>query len=187
MRRLLALLAAPIAAAAVLTAAAAVAGASSNPAAEDHLAALRAATNQFHSVATAEQHGYALLTDANGIACIDMQSTPGMPGGGMGVHWANSTLVADPAIVATKPEALVYAPKPDGTLQLAAVEYVVLKTAWAATHKHPPKLFGTTFNFTAAPNRYGLPPFYSLHAWVWKHNPAGTFAMWNPRVTCPTP
>jgi hypothetical protein len=46
----------------------------------------------------------------------------------------------------------------------------------------PPNLFGQEFNFTDAPNRYGLPPFYSLHAWVWKDNPAGAFAMWNP--TC---
>ena len=49
------------------------------------LAALRRATAVYHSIAAAEQHGYALLTDAQGIACIDM---PGM--GGMGVHWANS-------------------------------------------------------------------------------------------------
>ena len=40
----------------------------------------------------------------------------------------------------------------------------------------PPMLFGHEFNFTDAPNRYGLPPFYSLHAWIWKDNPAGTFA-----------
>jgi hypothetical protein len=33
---------------------------------------------------------------------------------------------------------------------------------------------------TTAPNRYGLPAFYSLHAWVWKPNPAGQYAMWNP-------
>jgi len=143
------------------------------------LTALRAATDQFHSIAVAEQHGYALLTDAQGIACIDM---PGM--GGMGVHWANSNLVGDPAIVASHPEALVYAPAPDGTLRLAAVEYVVLKQAWDATHRHPPKLFKHTFNFTDAPNRFGLPPFYSLHVWVWKHNPAGAFEMWNPRVVC---
>jgi len=31
---------------------------------------------------------------------------------------------------------------------------------------------------------HGLPAFYSLHAWIWKHNPAGDFAMWNPDVTC---
>lgn len=104
----------------------------------------------------------------------------------MGVHWADSKLVGDPAIVATRPQALVYAPMPDGTLQLAAVEYVVLKKAWDATHRHSPRLFGTAFNFTDAPNRYGLPPFYSLHVWVWEHNPAGPFAMWNPRVICPT-
>jgi hypothetical protein len=37
-----------------------------------------------------------------------------------------------------------------------------------------------------SPNRYGLPPFYELHAWVWKHNPSGMFNDWNPLVTCPT-
>ena len=36
-----------------------------------------------------------------------------------------------------------------------------------------------------AGNRFGLPAFYSLHAWIWKHNPAGMFEMWNPNVTCP--
>jgi hypothetical protein len=30
-----------------------------------------------------------------------------------------------------------------------------------------------------------MPVHYDLHAWVWKRNPAGTFAMWNPRVECP--
>jgi hypothetical protein len=34
-------------------------------------------------------------------------------------------------------------------------------------------------------NRYGLPAFHALHAWIWKFNPSGTFAMWNPRVSCP--
>lgn len=164
----------------------AAAGTSDKQAAADPLAALRAATDQFHSIATAEQHGYALLPDAKGIACIDMPAMPGMPAGGMGVHWADSKLVGDPAIIPTQPEALVYAPMPDGTLQLAAVEYVVLKKAWDATHNAAPKLFGTTFNLTGAPNRYGLPAFYSLHAWAWEHNPAGTFAMFNPRVVCPT-
>ena len=33
-------------------------------------------------------------------------------------------------------------------------------------------------------NRFGLPAFYSLHAWIWKHNPSGTFSMWNPNVSC---
>ena len=144
--------------------------------------AVRSATAQFHSIAVAEQHGYALLTDSSGIACIDM---PGM--GGMGVHWAEPDLVADGRIRAGRPEALVYAPDDDGTLVLAAVEYVVLRADWDGAHRQPPRLFGHTFDVTAAPNRFGLPAYYSLHAWVWQHNPAGRFAMWNPRVRCPSP
>ncbi|MBV9326757.1 MAG: hypothetical protein JO352_23605 [Chloroflexi bacterium] len=40
---------------------------------------------------------------------------------------------------------------------------------------------------TPADNRYGLPPFYSLHAWIWRDNPAGMFSMWNPDVSCVGP
>jgi hypothetical protein len=100
---------------------------------------------------------------------------------------AISALVGDPAIEARRPEVLVYAPEHGGTLRLAAVEYDVLRSAWEATHKTPPRLYGHTFALTDAPNRYGLPAFYSLHVWVWKHNPSGTFEMWNLRVRCPSP
>jgi hypothetical protein len=27
--------------------------------------------------------------------------------------------------------------------------------------------------------------FYLTHAWIWKRNPSGMFADWNPLVTCP--
>ena len=37
---------------------------------------------------------------------------------------------------------------------------------------------------TPGPNRFGLPPFYSLHVWAFKHNPAGMFEMFNPNVHC---
>ena len=164
-------------AAGMLTGATAIA--SSHP--SSLLSGLRAATDQFHSIAVSEQNGYGLLTDAQGIACIDL---PGK--GGMGVHWANSALVGDPAVLPNNPEALVYAPGRDGSLRLAAVEYVVLKAAWDATNKYPPQLFKHVFDVTEVPNRYGLPPFYSLHVWAWTHNAAGTFAEWNPAVSCPT-
>lgn len=36
-----------------------------------------------------------------------------------------------------------------------------------------------------AANRYDIPAFYELHAWVWKHNPSGVFEGWNPSVHCP--
>src|SRR5947209_20145827 len=59
---------------------------------------------------------------------------------------------------------------------------VVLQSTWDSTHNSPPTLFGQNFQRTGADNRYGLPAFYSLHAWIWKDNPSGTFSLWNPRV-----
>ena len=141
---------------------------------------LKHATAKFHSVKVAERAGYARFVDVDGIACIDM---PDM--GAMGVHYVNGTLVGDGKVNALTPEAVVYEPGRHGHPSLVAVEYVVIKEAWDAKHRHRPSLFGHRFNLTESPNRYGLPPFYSLHVWVWKHNPAGTFAMWNPRVHCP--
>ncbi|MBM2620314.1 hypothetical protein JIG36_32855 [Actinoplanes sp. LDG1-06] len=142
---------------------------------------LKQSTARYQHVAVAEKAGYGKFLDVKGIACIDM---PGM--GAMGVHYVNGDLVGDGRIRARSPEAMVYEPDRSGKLRLVAVEYVVIKKAWTdAGHHKPPKLYGHRFNYTASPNRYGLPPFYSLHVWVWKHNPAGTFTMWNPRVHCP--
>jgi hypothetical protein len=45
-------------------------------------------------------------------------------------------------------------------------------------------LFGRSFDLTPFPNRFGLPAFYSLHAWVWEPNSAGLLEPWNPRVHC---
>jgi hypothetical protein len=139
------------------------------------------ATARFHDLAVAREAGYGLLKDKNGVACIDMAQMPEM--GAMGFHYAKQSLVADGTLDVSRPEALVYAPSA-GTRSLAAVEYLVLKGAWDAKHVSPPSLFGHPFNLTPAGNRFGLPAFYSLHAWIWKDNPAGMFAMWNPEVKC---
>ena len=150
-------------------------------ASNDHgdLAGLKRATAKYHNLNTAISAGYGKLVDLNGIACIDM---PGM--GAMGIHYVNGALVGDGEINALAPEAVIYEPGEHGKLNLVAVEYVVLKAAWDANHSAPPSLFGQQFNFTAAGNRFGLPDFYSLHVWAFKHNPAGTFNMWNPNVHC---
>jgi len=145
------------------------------------LAAARAATDTFHNIANAEQAGYGLLPDAADITCI--ADSMGM--GAMGVHWANADLVGRPSLHVRHPEALVYRPTADGTLQLAALEYVVIKADWEQRHSGVPRLFGQKFNFTDAGNRFGLPPFYSLHVWAWFPNPAGRFQMFNPNVHCP--
>jgi hypothetical protein len=67
-------------------------------------------------------------------------------------------------------------------LKLVAVEYVVFVHDRAGAE--PPSLFGQEFDFVGSPNRYGLPPFYALHAWIWKPNPSGLLSAWNPSVTC---
>ena len=143
------------------------------------LARVKHANDKYRKVSVAEAAQYGRLLDLDGIACIDM---PGM--GAMGIHYANGGLVPDGAINALTPEAVIYEPQENGRLKLVAIEYVVLQDAWDAQHAAPPSLFGQQFNFTPAGNRFGLPAYYSLHVWLWKHNPAGTFAPWNPAVSC---
>jgi hypothetical protein len=158
-----------------LAATAALAGAAESK----ELRTARQATARFHSLAVAQAAGYGLLTDAAGIACIDKPGT-----GGMGVHYVAGALVGDGGIDAARPEALVYEPGRNGRPRLVAVEYVVFKADWDAAHAAPPSLFGQQFALVPAGNRYGLPPFYELHVWLWKQNPRGLFDDWNPRVTC---
>jgi hypothetical protein len=144
------------------------------------VATARAATDGFSRPGAAKDAGYALFKDVKGIACISMM---GM--GGMGVHYVNGSLV-DGKIRVRHPEALVYRFTTNGHLRLSALEYLVVRKAWRA--KHPtgrPSLFGHRFNLTPGGNRFGLPAFFSLHAWVWDKNPAGQFTMWNPTVHCP--
>jgi len=102
----------------------------------------------------------------------------------MGQHFVKGDLVGDPAVDALRPEVLVYEPLRGGGYRLVAVEYVTFQEAWDATHATPPELFGETFHAVGAGNRYGLPPFYALHAWIWQPNPSGMFADWNPSVSC---
>jgi hypothetical protein len=143
------------------------------------LGAVRKATASFRDLKVATDGGYGILKDTAGIACID---NPGV--GAMGVHYVNGDLVAAGRVDALHPQALVYEPAKNGHLHLVAVEYVAFQAAWDASHRSPPTLFGVPFMLTPAGNRFGLPAFYSLHAWVRKSNPLGPFSMWNPRVRC---
>jgi hypothetical protein len=151
------------------------------------VAAARAATARYHDLQQANDAGYAVeVADLAGITCIDSAA------GAMGIHYLNPTLVpelfdatAAADVDAATPELLVYAPGPNGQLRLVALEYLAIKASWDATHADPPSLFGQTFNTTLAGNRYGLPDFYSLHAWIWDPNPTDLFAPYNPRVSCP--
>lgn len=155
---------------------------------QSDVAGARNATASFHDLSTANAAGYTVkVADVNGITCIDNPGT-----GAMGVHYLDPGLVpelfkaTDPASVdAATPELLVFAPGSNGSQRLVALEYLTIKGPWDAQHLAPPSLFGQPFNVTNAPNRYGLPAFYSLHAWIWAPNPTDMFSPWNPRVTCP--
>jgi hypothetical protein len=76
-----------------------------------------------------------------------------------------------------EPELLLYEPEQNGRLRLVAVEYIIPYTAHSRAAA-PPVLFGQPFKQNDVFQLWGL------HAWVWRENPSGIFADWNPRVTC---
>ena len=100
----------------------------------------------------------------------------------MGYHYFNKELVDDVAVDVLKPEVLVYAPGPDGQRKLVAVEWVVpgpISTDPAGVSEAP-TMFGMDMHILVP--TVGL---WLMHAWVWKPNPAGMLADWNPEVSCP--
>jgi hypothetical protein len=137
----------------------------------------KSATARFHDLDKAKAAGYSVtVEDVNHITCI---AQPGE--GAMGIHMLNPSLL-DETINAKTPELLVYEPKANGELKLVALEYLVFESDWSGAQ--PPSLFGRQFDFVDSPNRYGLDPFWALHAWIWKPNPSGILEQWNPRVRC---
>jgi hypothetical protein len=136
------------------------------------LAEVRAATASFQQPATAQAAGWDLVTGLD--HCFD---NPGA--GAMGYHYINVNLL-DATVDVLQPEAMVYAPGPNGQLQLGAVEYIVPVDAWAASgNPGLPSALGREFHLNPA---LGV---YVLHAWIWRHNTAGMFEDWNPQVSCP--
>lgn len=145
-----------------------MAGAAIDPAEQ---AAAMLATAAYQDVAAAEAAGYA--TTADTLGCFEAAAQ-----GGMGLHWLNEPLL-DATVDITRPEALVYELDAGGdVVGLVAHEYIVPVEAWTAAE--PPTLFGIPFH------EHATLPLWVLHAWLWKDNPVGMFADWNPAVRqCP--
>lgn len=139
------------------------------------LAAVRAATAKYHRVEVALADGYV--------------STPvcaASPAGGMGIHYVNPALRHDATFDPARPELLLYEPQKNGRLRLVAIEYVVTRTLWdAANPGTVPTYLGQPFFRSFGPAAHGEPDHYELHVWLWRHNPSGMFAQWNPMVACP--
>ena len=143
------------------------------------LAQVRRVTARFHDLDAAIEAGY----EPDGSTATEPGSSrlrrqPHR--GGDGLPLLQRELMAEDAVNLLEPEVLVYATGDDGELELVAVE-------WAAR--------GPNSNPPGRPNRppcsaemHILVPavgFHIMHAWVWKPNPAGMFADWNPEVSCP--
>jgi hypothetical protein len=135
---------------------------------------VRQSTEQYKNVAAAESAGYALA-----FGCVS-----GEEAGAMGLHYVNMPLVLDGQIDAARPEIVIYEPVGNGQVRLVGADYLVFADAWDKTHSSAPELLGQKFHQFDAPNRFGLPRFYTLHVWAWKDNPNGTFTNWNPNVSC---
>jgi hypothetical protein len=97
--------------------------------------------------------------------------------GAMGYHHLNRGYVDAKAEVA-RPEILLYERRADGGYGLNGVEYIIPYRLWPRDSV-PPAIMGETMK-----QEDELQLWY-LHMWIWKQNPAGLFADWNPEVKCP--
>ena len=142
---------------------------------------VKAALSKYESVAQAKADGYVAGSPCESKAPDAETSSDG---GGMGIHYINQANMADGKLIGTKPEILVYAPTAGG-LQLVAAEYFQPDADQnLATDSDRPSLFGRAFDGPMLGHAPGMPIHYDLHVWLWKHNPSGTFAPWNPAVSC---
>lgn len=125
----------------------------------DQLARLKKATTRYRDVRNAVADGY---EDINVV----------IPN--MGRHYLKKALL-DSTFDIEHPEILVYAPDQKGTLQLVAAEFAVPTNL---AEKAPEGFRGSADQWFVN-EQFNI---WTLHAWVWKDNPAGTFYPTNPRV-----
>ena len=140
------------------------------------LKAVKAATARYHSIEQAKADGYTGVDEP----CV------ASPEGAMGIHYVNPALLQDPALDPLRPEILLYVPSANGKLKLVGVEY------WKAdadqkldTREDEPTLLDQPFGAPMEGHAPGMPVHYDLHVWLFKDNPAGMFAPFNPTLTCP--
>lgn len=139
---------------------------------QDVLSKVHDVTARFQSIQQAKKAGYVPF-----YVCTEQ---PGQ--GTMGQHYVNFDLVGDPTIDPLKPEALVYEPQANGGWKLVALEWVRV----GPVTNPAPTVLGVEMRHIGSGNRYGIEPngFYERHYWLYKSNPDGAFADWNPTVSC---
>ena len=168
---------------------------------EPTLADVRAATERFRDVNVALAEGY--VRDPMNLC--DEATMMGKPAelGVMGIHFFRPDLLGitgppNPRVNGTgthtdfnKPSILIYEPQADGSLQLVAVENLVFIKAWeAAGNTAPPSFHGVAWDkmvddpATKADEAHMFEPHYDRHVWIYRDNPNGVFAQFNPNATC---
>lgn len=168
---------------------------------EEALSEIRRATERFRDVEVAEAEGY-IRDPMNLCVTAPMEGLPAQLGA-MGIHFFRPDLlgitVTEPRIDGrgthtdfARPGVLIYEPRPDGSLELVAVESFVFQEAWkAAGHTEPPSFHGFQYYpMTDNPRTpdvdeaHMFEPHYELHVWLYRENPTGMFMEFNPAVTC---
>ena len=168
---------------------------------EPTLSAVRAATQRFRDVNVALAEGY--IRDPGNIC--DEAAMMGKPKelGVMGIHYFRPDLLGitgppNPRVDGngthtdfTKPGILIYEPQADETLQLVAVENLVFIKSWeAAGNVAPPSFQGVPYDrmvddpATSIDEAHNFEPHYDRHVWLYRDNPNGVYAQFNPNVTC---
>lgn len=156
---------------------------------------VRAATSRFQSVDVALAEGYTrdpLDVCETAYYLGELQDL-----GAIGVHYLRRDLLGVVEEMATRldvtgihddflrPALLVYEPQPDSTLQLVAIANMVNARAWEqAGHRDPPSFGKVPFISSPGDQVSGYPAYYDLHMWLYRDNPSGMFAPYNPAVTC---
>lgn len=164
------------------------------PSVDEQLEQVRAATEGYANIESARAAGYTVWSPDPTPTTATCASDPS---GRMGYHLVNTSLRGSPAdpvngdavLDPLKPEMLLWEKRPDGTMHLVGVEYLVFRAAWERVHgadAAPPQLFGqpvplSTHAFTPGGAEV---PHYEVHVWLYEANPLGMFAPWNPNVTC---
>ncbi|MEO7240013.1 MAG: hypothetical protein ABIW16_01310 [Sphingomicrobium sp.] len=142
-----------------------------------------------HKCVTAEMLGFPARLGAMGLHYVrrGMLGLPPKPASGPGrVHGTGTHTDF------RKPSMLVYEPQPDGSLKLIAVENLVFAAAWHGTagHQDAPMFHGRAWPLlkddaaTTVDEAHGWEPHYEQHLWVFRKNPNGAYAPFNPSVTC---
>jgi hypothetical protein len=168
-------------------------------ASEPDLSAVRKATEKYRDVNVALAEGF-VRDPMNMCDTAPMMGRPAKLGA-MGIHFFRPDLLGisgtTPRVDGNgthvdflQPSILIYEPQADGSLELVAVENLVFKKAWDATNPKRPSFQGVEYDYmvddpaTSIDESHMFEPHYDRHVWIYRENPNGVFAQFNPRVTC---